>query len=771
MKSRFCQKPHRFAAVLLAFLAALPLNCGLMCANAEIIPISNRVDWIPGVTVGVRVSIPLRTNLIDVSMPPYNADRSGAANAAPAIQAAINAAAPNDVVYFPAGRYLLSGNLYCNKSSVTLRGAITTNGTPAATLISGQGVSYLLTIGGGENQGSLFTVTNGYTKGSTNLVIDSAMQGIVGPLVPGDGLLISQQNGSDESFNVISTGNYDRVLAQHVIIASKSGNSITLTTPLVCDFNRKPMVRSLGFQAKRGIGLENLRLTCTNELTGAVGSALCLLSMNLVYDSWVENCEFYYANYYHVSMSSCVNVQMRRSKLHKSAGAGSNHAGLLLASSSCLIEDNIIADGLQPAIEFNSGVGNAFFANFMTNNILEIDCHNAHPAFNLFEQNVGNHVIMDGYFGSTSHHTFFRNKLDSSYCVVAFRRWTTHVNLVGNVLGRSGATYPGYISESSASDAGIFSLGKPNIGNPNYSGESPPIAWNFPGRMINLIDGRVWTNGAFVFTNAPAYPTNRITLAMGSGTLTNLPNPYSSLYPVIFQDGANTNAYWPDDGIVLTTDSGQASAWNGSYVQLNRSIRFTNGWRIFIAGQNQYQQLQKGNRLTHLIHGNYDYFNNSVIWDASIADHAIPASMLYPRGAPSWWGTNRWPAIDPAGTPLVTPIPAQNRYLGIGLGAPEAPAALSAVSTSNSTIVVLSWTTSNGLGVTGYQVARAQELGSTDYNVIASPGGTFYTDTNVTSGKIYYYRVRARDTNGNLSAYSVSATVTNFTPPRLRAGN
>lgn len=64
-----------------------------------------------------------------------------------------------------------------------------------------------------------------------------------------------------------------------------------------------------------------------------------------------------------------------------------------------------------------------------------------------------------------------------------------------------------------------------------------------------------------------------------------------------------------------------------------------------------------------LRHGNYDYASNTVAWDPTIADHAIPNS-LYLSAQPSWWGYwgTPWPPIGSDLTPMVSRIPAQRRY-------------------------------------------------------------------------------------------------------------
>ena len=72
-------------------------------------------------------------------------------------------------------------------------------------------------------------------------------------------------------------------------------------------------------------------------------------------------------------------------------------------------------------------------------------------------------------------------------------------------------------------------------------------------------------------------------------------------------------------------------------------------------------------KLTMLRHGNYDYFNNAVVWDPLIADHTIPSS-LYLSAKPAFFKDLRWPAIGPDLNPMTGAIPAQKRF-----AAPRAP--------------------------------------------------------------------------------------------------
>ena len=88
-------------------------------------------------------------------------------------------------------------------------------------------------------------------------------------------------------------------------------------------------------------------------------------------------------------------------------------------------------------------------------------------------------------------------------------------------------------------------------------------------------------------------------------------------------------------------------------------------------------------KATMLRHGNFDYFNNAIIWDPTIPDRTLPDS-LYLTGTPSWFGNMAWPPVDPThpplsegsitspGTSLYPIIPAMYRFLN---GAPPPVAA------------------------------------------------------------------------------------------------
>ena len=96
---------------------------------------------------------------------------------------------------------------------------------------------------------------------------------------------------------------------------------------------------------------------------------------------------------------------------------------------------------------------------------------------------------------------------------------------------------------------------------------------------------------------------------------------------------------------------------------------------------------------------------------------------------------------------------------------PTAPTNLGASAVSAGQ-VNLSWTAStDNVAVSGYRLERCLGAGCTTFAQIATPSGTSYSDTGLTAGTTYLYRVRAIDAAGNLSGYSNTASATTQTTP------
>jgi len=102
--------------------------------------------------------------------------------------------------------------------------------------------------------------------------------------------------------------------------------------------------------------------------------------------------------------------------------------------------------------------------------------------------------------------------------------------------------------------------------------------------------------------------------------------------------------------------------------------------------------------------------------------------------------------------------------------APMTPANL--IATTENSQINLSWSAStDDVGVTGYQVERCQVAGCSNFVPIASPATPSYSNTGLTAGINFSYRVRAVDAANNFSGYSNTATATIQTIAPVAPGN
>src|SRR5262249_50857591 len=93
-----------------------------------------------------------------------------------------------------------------------------------------------------------------------------------------------------------------------------------------------------------------------------------------------------------------------------------------------------------------------------------------------------------------------------------------------------------------------------------------------------------------------------------------------------------------------------------------------------------------------------------------------------------------------------------------GTPAPSAPRAPAATAPTASQ-VNLSWTaSSDNVAVSNYLIESCQGAGCTNFAQIATSTTPSFSNTGLTSGTSYSYRVRATDAAGNLSAYSNTAS-------------
>jgi hypothetical protein len=180
-----------------------------------------------------------------------------------------------------------------------------------------------------------------------------------------------------------------------------------------------------------------------------------------------------------VFVNNSVRCEISRCSFDGRSLSGPNGAGVLWEGSSCgLVEDNIIKQ-VSAHIQVNLGSsGNVFAYNFLSDSTLVGEYgpsitgnHGPHNSFNLYEGNIAPNYQSDGYYGSSSESTLFRNWLHGDNptrpprYVVSLNRFCRMYSMIGNVIGRPTRAAP---------SLGLVQLGYPNIGNSYYVGFAEP---------------------------------------------------------------------------------------------------------------------------------------------------------------------------------------------------------------------------------------------------------------------------------------------------------
>jgi peptidoglycan/xylan/chitin deacetylase (PgdA/CDA1 family) len=575
------------SAILLSALTTILISAS---GFGQIIPDDRRIAWSSNIA-GVPGDIPNRTTIFaDVTKPPYNADNTGATDASTGIQNALNSCPVNQVVYMPSGNYRIEHPIdlgvtyYKGGNGKILRGAGSktvlldyTTTTPAAMISVGTDTTWAPPLS--------TPVTGALNKGGKRFTVANASSLAVGQLV-----FIDQENDPNlvwpASNNGMPGGVTTRLLRQTTRITAINGNQLAIEPASYWNWNPRldPKVNSLGQVNGSGnwkaqwCGLEHFRIDRTH------GTAIRSVLFAECFACWMLDVTSQMAPAYHFYVQDSLQCTITQCTARDSKHHGPNGSGIIFYErvSSCLIQDNIICR-CYPGVEIDSGSGGNIIAyNYVRDNYTDsglmgasFDCnHGAHTCMDLYEGNVGSMFQADGYYGSCSDITAFRNYwhgtneeglTQDSKCV-DICRWGLRLNVVGNVLGTPGVSkvYIARTPDYPYAESVIYRLGYPNMTNNHYtSGLHAPPSEDY----AHALDGRV----------------------------------YSSL----------------------------------------------------------------------ILHGNYDYVNNTTVWDSNVKEHTLPAS-LYLTSKPSWFGNLAWPPIGPDCRPMTGLIPAQARFNGISYGSGHA---------------------------------------------------------------------------------------------------
>lgn len=627
-------------------------------------PFDNSGYWTIGTDCGVDGGIDQyrpggaseRTNEIDVTAAPYNADNTGATNVTAALQAAINDATEGDVVYLPAGTYRVTGYVFVpsGKNGITIRG----DGASTIVYLSGSG--RLNIIGTSQAYGSSPRTVTGAPKGTSVLTVAGTSGYAVGELatvIAGNETDAARiQAGAAPTWSQYGYPDYRRVCVR--ILAVTAG-TITVDPPLPWDTtNVGARIERGGSQRVERVGFEDFNIAfdpASHPLFGIFASlAINCWCYNVNVTSWQKTG----SNGSLVSINNSHKFEVRHCDCVAAIGSSSDGALQPLYSSSCAFLDCFFKDwdvGIYSSGKtYNCVFAYCFFLTSQSGSQSGINLsHGGGDALNLVEGCIVNNVGLDGYHASGAHMTLLRNWVHGTNAArtlrgyqIAHRRFTHGMLHIGNVFGIDGWSGPS------------ISLGNPNIGN----------AFN-NGQTANTTTGDFWDDWQLTgtLTTRTSDSAGVVTASGGS-------------WAGVVSGGGTVALYWgagmsrinmvisSRTGNVLTLTGGSGSALPAEGTSFTLVQPNTAG----------FQELDLSVAATLTSVHNYECaeVGTGAVVDPLAGDTTVPESLCY-ASRPAWWPTSlAWPPIDPdAPTFDYEVLPAAYRYFN-GVDAPSgAPAA------------------------------------------------------------------------------------------------
>lgn len=617
--------------------------------------------WSAGVTVGVVGGISQFDSRTVYEVTGLTLD--GVTDCRPAIQSVIDSVPEHSIVQLPSGNIKLNGILNFGvlgqRHNITLKGSIDQYGRPTTKIYPS---NIAVQIGTDSDFSWSYppgiTAINSPLAGSTKITLSDASLFSNNKIIR-----ISRQNNT--GIPVISTEGYDGIQSQETFISNKVGNTFDIDPPLYWDLpsGSIPTVRLAQFISYFN-GVENLDIIATGS--SALQGAILMVQS---YSCWIKNVKISGFTNTAIGINDSVRCEVRKCQYSvPDPSIGTNKHGILLngVCSACLFEDNIsinIAPGIQL---FGPSCGNVFAYNLIFAGAYALNIHNSHPCFNLYEGNYATQYHADGFFGSASHETLYRNWFHgqqtptgiASY-TSSFNRFLTTVNIVGNVFGSTDIANGGY------------SFGNPNIGNSNFSGY---VSFNNGPKWFDLNpttnQARFWS-GRLIARGDPSSPSYynsgvisglsvEDSLSIQSHTERSIASSYGTVNLQYFSGIIN---FITISSISSGGNTGIISFWNSS-----QEVPVPTGQLVYMyPSPGGFQESDLDVSGTSLIISNY-LVPNGIGATENLNGSGL-APSLFRQSKPDYFGPLDWPPVNPIlGQPSsFQSIPAGYRYFNDGM--------------------------------------------------------------------------------------------------------
>ena len=389
--------------------------------------------WNPGILADTPTGNPLGDDGLPVRTTTCATVPATKGDATSAIQKALDGCqGKNQVVMLAAGTFSISSTVTV-PSGVVLRGA----GSDAAsgtTIVSTNGGA-VLSIG--TMQDTVCYGSSGFDASAEPLLSQDAAKetatvtvASASGFMPGDLALIDQLDDSEISEGDCTTifkrtANYGA--SERVEIASVSGNTVTLSTPLHWTFKKaqSAQISRVGTPAVKWAGIESVLVQGGRPGSYAGQNAGGIDVSNAAY-SWVKDVQVDgTTSGMPIRLAGTYRCVIRDSHFHNSYSYGfaQDNYGIVLACGAAddLVENNIARFMNKPILFNNSGGGNVVGYNYADNSWscdtngddgvqeISMDCHCAFPHMELVEGNWAPHMGATITHGNAGYLTYFRN--------------------------------------------------------------------------------------------------------------------------------------------------------------------------------------------------------------------------------------------------------------------------------------------------------------------------------------------------------------------------
>ncbi len=371
-------------------------------ANSQILPTDRQIDW---TVAGLRDTTTNGFAIINLNDFGLNGD--GITPNDDAFTAALASAGTDGAILtFPEGNFLFNQSISLEKNTV-LTGA-GANNTSLTFDLGGQG--HAINIAGRSTSETTTVVSTGAKDDNALDVEDPSL------FQPGDWIRLQQVDA-----HLVTSSWAEGTVGQIMQIEDISNNKIFFKSTFRRTFSLEDMPTITKIEPIENVGISCLKIIRVDNTAPAQTSNI---RFDFAANCWVSSIESSNCTFSHIEARLSSNLRIEKSYLHDAFefGGGGRAYGIMLhfTSNEILVENNIFKR-LRHSMILQAGAnGNVFTYNysfdpfwtsFPNDAAGDMVLHGNYIFANLFEQNIGQNIVIDNSHGPNGpNNTFFRNR-------------------------------------------------------------------------------------------------------------------------------------------------------------------------------------------------------------------------------------------------------------------------------------------------------------------------------------------------------------------------